>query len=92
MKILEFCLSKSLGGLELYAAKIGEHLQKKGAEVITCVPPCSRLAEMIEGEKLLLKSRIPYLDLFTGLSLLHFVKKNQIDIFHFAYPFLLKNK
>ena len=80
MKILELCLSKSLGGLELYFFRCSQYFAKQGMS----------LAVVCQGSKLdnkLTSEGIQSFQLGTSLlknisSLLQIIKASEIDILH----------
>jgi glycosyltransferase involved in cell wall biosynthesis len=82
LKILELCLSPSLGGNELYVERIGRALEGAGHQVTYALKEKGRLAGRIRGSVTLLKQRIPYADLPTALAVLRMVRAVRADALH----------
>jgi len=82
LKILELCLSPSLGGNELYVERIGRALEGAGHQVVYALLKRGRLAERIRGSVTLLNPRIPYADVLSALAVLRLARAVQADMLH----------
>ena len=83
LKILEFCLSPDLGGLELFMVQCWRFFgQKTKCEVM--VSPGKKLDNYIEGQKHYLQ-RNRYFPLLPALKLASFIDRNDIDVVHFHW-------
>lgn len=83
-KILEFCLSPDLGGLELCVADFYDYFQSQGESYI-CVAKGKKLDTMIgDANKLTLK-RSKFFPFVTALKLAQFIDAKEINILHFHW-------
>ena len=82
-KILEFCLSPDLGGLELFMVQCYRFFSEKTA-CLVMVQAGKKLDSYIEGEKHYLKRNklFPFLP---ALKLARFIDQNDIDVVHFHW-------
>ena len=82
MKVLELCLSRALGGNELYVERIGRALSLAGHEVTCALSESSVLSRRITGSVILHPPFIPYIDPLTALSVVRLVHRLRADALH----------
>lgn len=85
MKILELCMSKGFGGLELYVLKCSHHLSDSDIEFNVLTKKNSFLYnKMLEAQiqSDSLKSVFHHLPFFSALKLAKYIEINNIDVLH----------
>ena len=82
--ILEFCLSPSLGGLELCVLDNFKYF-KTQTNSFLCVAPNQKLDNYIDDKNKFTIKRNKLFPIFPALKLAKFIDKNEIDIIHFHW-------
>ena len=83
-KILEFCLSPDLGGLELMVAESFHSFSLKTQTYIV-VAPDTKLDDYIESQKKYLVKRNKLLPIIPALQVAKLIDKYKIDVIHFHW-------
>lgn len=82
--ILELCLSKSLGGLELSAANCFEYFKtKSGCKIV--VAPNTQLDKLVKNKNKFTIKRNKLLPFIPAIKLARFIDEKNIDIVHFHW-------
>ena len=84
VKILEICLSPSLGGLELCVKNNFEYFKTK-TKCYICVAPEKSLDMMIDSEDKITIKRNKFLPIIPALKLAQFIDLKDIDVVHFHW-------
>ncbi len=84
LKILEFCLSPALGGLELFVKSSFESFEKE-TDCYICVAPDKKLDKIILSEKKTTLKRDKFFPFIPALKLAKFIDEKGIDIIHFHW-------
>lgn len=85
MKILEVCMSKGLGGLELYVLKVAKFLNDNGYDSAVLTRKDSFLSSKLADNNILrdnFTSVFYHFPLFSALKLSRYIDENNIDILH----------
>jgi glycosyltransferase involved in cell wall biosynthesis len=85
MNILELCLSRGFGGLELYASKVATKLQNTGHNIHVIVRQGTFLDEKLGSagvERDYLQSISHYFPFIAAWRLKRYVERKQIDVLH----------
>ena len=82
-KILEFCLSPDLGGLELFMVQC-YHFFSERTSCKVMIQEGKKLDNYLKGEKYHLK-RNKFFPLLPALQLARFINENDIDVIHFHW-------
>lgn len=83
-KILEFCLSRSLGGLELSALNCYNYFKNK-TECKIIVEPNSKLDQNIVEENRFTVKKNKFFPFITAIKVAQYIDKENIDILHFHW-------
>ncbi|MDH5368485.1 MAG: glycosyltransferase family 4 protein [Gammaproteobacteria bacterium] len=85
MKILEICMSKGFGGLELYVVKVAKYLKENDYNYSVVTKEESFLSKTLTENKISnynLQSVLHLLPLISAIKLAIYIQKNNIDILH----------
>jgi glycosyltransferase involved in cell wall biosynthesis len=84
-RILEICLDKGNGGLELYFHRCGGELRKRGFEVVTLRTDGTFLADLLDGETrrdVLFPPHAPWKRVLCARKLRDLIELHAIDVVH----------
>ena len=85
MRILEICMSKGIGGLELYVLKVAKFLAKNNYQYNILTTENSFLLNKLSENNLLSEcytSVFRHLPLFSSFKLAKYIDLNKIDVLH----------
>lgn len=85
MKILELCTSDGVGGLELYALRTTQALQRQGHKVLAVIRPNTMLAQRMREQGLAhitLARRSRALPLLAAWRLARLIVQGEVDVLH----------
>lgn len=85
MKILELCMSKGIGGLELYVLKVAKYLENDNSEKNVLTKEGSFLSKKLSDSNIsndTFYSVFRYFPLYSALKLAKYIDLNAIDVIH----------
>ena len=85
MKVLQLCMSKGFGGLELYVLRVLKNLDKNNIDCNILIQKNSFLFDRLSKENIPSINYSPvfyHIPLFSAFKLSRFINKNKIDILH----------